>query len=115
MYGVRFGHKTQPSVSYYLYELNESNEVKLSQYNGQWITLLPWRAVSNANAAGSGIPNVMSVEVRGSSVTLYLNGAQVGTYQAPETITGQAGFGITGFRTSAPSIAYTRFTVTPIY
>lgn len=115
MYGIRFGHKTEPSLNYYLYELNESNEVKLSLYNGQWVTLLPWRPVSNAYSASSGIPNVMSVEVRGSAVTLYLNGAQVGSYQASEQITGKAGFGITGFTTSAPSIAYTRFTVTPIY
>ena len=115
MYGVRFGHKTEPSLSYYLYELNESGEVKLSQYNGQWVTLLPWRSVSNAHSAGSGIPNVMAVDVRGSSVTLYLNGSPVGSYQASEQISGRAGFGITGFTTGAPSIAYTRFTVTPIY
>jgi hypothetical protein len=115
MYGIRFGHKTEPSLSYYLYELNEANEVKLSQYNGQWVTLLPWHSVTNAYSASSGIPNVMAVDVRGSSVTLYLNGSVVGTYQASDQITGKAGFGLTGFLSSAPSVVYSRFTITPIY
>lgn len=114
MYGLRFGLKTSPSRNYFLYELDESNRIKLSRYDNQWQTLIPWTPVSGAYSVASGIPNVMSAEVRGSSITLFLNGTQVGTYQASAPVEGQAGFGITGYLNGLPAVAFTKFTVTPL-
>lgn len=114
MYGLRFGHNTEPSVGYYLFELDEQNRIKLSRYVGNWETLVPWQMINGVNSVSSGMPNTMTAEIRGSSVTLFVNGAQVGSYQNSSPITGKVGFGITGFLNGLPAVTFSKFSVSSL-
>lgn len=115
MYGLRFGYKSEPSTDYYLFELDESDRVKLSRYHeGRWDPLLQWQTISGVHSPSSGIPNVLSAQISGASVTLWVNGAQVGSYTAPEEITGKAGFGITGYSGALPTVTFSKFSITPL-
>lgn len=116
-YGLRFGYTTDSTVGYYAYELSEGGSFQLSRYRmNRWEPLIPWQRISAVNPASSGTPNDMSVEVRGTSLTLFVNGTQVGTYQAPYPVVGPAGFGIIGYEQSGtmPAVTFSRFSIAPL-
>jgi hypothetical protein len=117
-YGLRLGYTTDQSIGYYAFELSEGGSFQLSRYrNNAWEPLIPWQRISAVNPASTGIPNDMTAEIRGTSIVLYVNGVQVGSYQAPYPIVGPAGFGIIGYDQSLanPAVVFTRFSITPLY
>lgn len=116
-YGLRFGYTSDSTIGYYAFEISEGGSFQLSRYRmKQWEPLIPWQKVSAVNPASSGIANNMAVEVRGTSLTLFANGTQVGTYQTPYPAVGPAGFGIIGYEQSGvmPAVRFTRFSTTPL-
>jgi hypothetical protein len=117
-YGLRLGYTTDQSIGYYAFELSEGGSFQFSRYrNNVWEPLIPWQRTSTVHPASSGIPNEMVAELRGTSIVLYVNGTQVGSYQAPYPPVGPAGFGIIGYDQSLanPAVVFTRFSVTPLY
>lgn len=116
-YGLRFGYTSDSTVGYYAYEISEGGSFQLSRYRmNRWEPLIPWTSNSAVHPASSRTPNNMSVEVRGTSLTLFANGTQVGTYQTPYPAVGPAGFGVIGYEQSGekPAVTFSRFSITPL-
>jgi hypothetical protein len=118
-YGLRLGYTTDQSIGYYAVELSEGGSFQLSRKrNDVWEPLNGgWQHLSVVNTAASGVPNVITAEIRGATVTVYVNGTQVSTYTGTNPIVGPAGFGVIGYdQTLAnPAVVFTRFSVTPLY
>ena len=117
-YGLRLAYTTDQSVGYYTFEVSKSGNFQFSRkHNGAWEALIPWQAASAVNSAESGIPNEIAAEIRGTSILLYVNGTQIGSYQAPAPPVGPAGFGIIGYDPTLefPTVVFTRFSITPLY
>jgi len=115
-YGIRFGYTSDSTVGYYAFEVSIGGSFQLSRYRmNRWEPLIPWQKSSAINA-GEGNTNTLAVDVRGTYVTLYVNGTQVGTYQTPLQPVGPAGFGIIGYPEGVPypMITFSRFSVGPI-
>lgn len=116
-YGLRIGYTTDTNVGYYAFEISEGGSFQLSRYRQQvWEKLIPWTKVSAVNPASANAYNTMMVDVRGTSITLYVNGTQVGSYVAPVAPVGPAGFGIIGYSDGSPlpMVTFTRFSVQPL-
>jgi hypothetical protein len=116
-YGIRFGYTTDETVGYYAFEVSEGGSFHLSRYRQQvWESIIPWTKVSAINAASANSYNTMMVDVRGTSITLYVNGTQVGSFVAPVAPVGPAGFGIIGYSPGdpLPMVTFTRFSVSPL-
>lgn len=116
-YGLRIGYTTDSTVGYYAFEISEGGSFQLSRYRmKQWEPLIPWQRLPNIiNPASSNSYNTMTADVRGNSLTLFINGSQVGTYQTPYPVVGPAGFGIIGYSAGdpLPMVTFTRFSIQP--
>jgi len=113
-YGIRFGYTTDSTVGYYAFEISEGGSFQLSRYRMKvWEPLIPWQKVSAVNPASANSPNRMTVYIRGTSVILYVNGTQVGTYQTPYPAVGPAGFGLIGYANGSPlpMVTFSRFSI----
>lgn len=116
-YGLRFGYTPDSTVGYYAFELSEGGSFQLSRYRMHaWEPLIPWERTSIVHPAASGIPNDLAVEIRGRSVTLFVNGQRVGAYETPKEPVGPAGFGIIGYdqTLALPAVRFSRFSIAPI-
>jgi hypothetical protein len=117
-YGIRFGYTTDSTVGYYAFEISEGGSFQLSRYRMKvWEPLIPWqRLAGTINPASANTNNVMTVDIRGTSLTLFVNGTQVGTYQTPYPAVGPAGFGLIGYSNGSPlpMVTFTRFSISPL-
>jgi len=115
-YGIRFGYTSDSTIGYYAFEISIGGSFQLSRYRmNRWEPLIPWQK-SPAIRSGEGNSNTLTVDVRGTFVTLYINDTQVGTYQTPLQPIGPAGFGIIGYPEGVPypMVTFSRFSVGPI-
>jgi hypothetical protein len=117
-YGLRLAYNSaDASIPYYTFEISRAGSFQFSRkVNGAWEPLIPWQKASAINPADNGVPNEITAEIRGTSVTLYVNGTQVGSYQVSAPVVGPAGFGIIGYDQTLenPAVVFTRFSITPL-
>ena len=97
-YWLAFGVPDSGSEGKYTFEINNVGKYKLSRrVGGRWQTLIPWKT-SEALLPGESVTNRLAVEIRGRSLTFFVNEREVNNYTAETEVNGRVSLEVNGIK-----------------